>query len=224
MGAGEQLCRSKSSGGSSPVSRQNDGTNVEGVSRFTQNGQTENVEAGQYAGDCAAPAEQTPVIAPGCDGQGRLLVQPAQPTIVFGTDRISTGKQSGWRACPESEQIANGERAEPPSFCEPDTAPDGRIVGLFVCRGGVEHHEEHLRARAPASPERVAIMTAMGRFGEGLHQRSYSRGRRSRADLVLPSRSTVARRHDGSTTTPAGCLGHHSAGYTGGRACVGPLP
>ena len=69
MEAEEQLCRSKSSGGSSPAARHNIGTDVEGVSRFTQNGQTEDVEARQLAGDGAAPAEQTTVIAPGRDGQ-----------------------------------------------------------------------------------------------------------------------------------------------------------
>jgi hypothetical protein len=69
MGAEEQLCRSKSSGGGSPVARQNVGTDVEGVSRFTQNGQTEDVEARQLAADGAATVEQTAVIAPGRDGQ-----------------------------------------------------------------------------------------------------------------------------------------------------------
>ena len=69
MGAGQQLCSSKSSGGTGPVARQNVGTDVEGVSRFTQSGQAEDVEARQLAADSAAPAEQTTVIAPGCDGQ-----------------------------------------------------------------------------------------------------------------------------------------------------------
>ncbi len=53
----------------SPMVRQKVGTDVEGVSRFTQNSQTEDVEARQLAADSAAPAEQTTVIAPGCDGQ-----------------------------------------------------------------------------------------------------------------------------------------------------------
>jgi|GEM_PF-5014283 len=69
MGAEEQLCGSKSSGGSIPVARQNVRTDVEGVSRFTQNGQAEDVEARQLAADSAAPAEQTTLIAPGRDGQ-----------------------------------------------------------------------------------------------------------------------------------------------------------
>ena len=69
MGAGEQLCRSKSSGGSSPAVWHDVGTDIEGMSRFTQNGQTEDVEARQHAADSAAPAEQTTVIAPGRDGQ-----------------------------------------------------------------------------------------------------------------------------------------------------------
>jgi hypothetical protein len=49
--------------------RPNVGTDVEGVSRFTQNSQTEDVEARQLAAESAAPAEPTTVIAPGRDGQ-----------------------------------------------------------------------------------------------------------------------------------------------------------
>ena len=49
--------------------RPNVGTDVEGVSRFTQNGQTEDAEASQHAAESAAPAEQTTVIAQGRDGQ-----------------------------------------------------------------------------------------------------------------------------------------------------------
>ena len=51
-------------------------TDVEGMSRLTQNSQTEDVEARQHATDGAAAAEQTTVIAPGSDCQ-RLLAEPA---------------------------------------------------------------------------------------------------------------------------------------------------
>ena len=50
------------------MARQNVGTNVEWMSRFTQNGQAEDVEARQLAADSAAPTEQSTVIAPGRGG------------------------------------------------------------------------------------------------------------------------------------------------------------
>ena len=67
--AGKQNYISGSGDVSVPGAWRHAGTDVEGVSRLTQNSQTKNMETNQLAGDNGVPAEQTTVIPPGRDGQ-----------------------------------------------------------------------------------------------------------------------------------------------------------
>src|SRR5207253_3112481 len=46
-----------------------------------------------------------------------------------------------------------------------------RIVALLIGRGRVQHHEQHLRARSPAAPQRVTICSAARKTGVRSHTR-----------------------------------------------------
>jgi hypothetical protein len=96
--------------------------------------------------------------------------------IVISTDRLGTGSKSSRLWCSEGEQVPNRQRAEAPCPREADTASDRRVIGRLVGRGRIEHDEEHLRARVPATPERESITTAKRELSQCFHRALSSDG------------------------------------------------
>ena len=149
----------------SPVEGPTARTNVTGMSRLAQFGETEDMKAGQFPADLRAAA--TTLVDRDCPRPAMVsgdssCCQPGQPAIVLGADRISGYVKLGGDVARYANRLPTASEPNPRGSCESDTAPDGRIIRRLIGRRRIEHDEENLGPGLPATPIRRIGSNDMG--------------------------------------------------------------
>lgn len=127
------------------------------------------VGTGDLGGDDRGLRRPRPGVGAPCrdDAAGAIECAVDRPSVVLVAERqlaehLRSARQVARVGRSPRVEVDDADAAGAPTAREADASPDGRVVLLGVCRGRVEHHEQHRRLDIPRPPEQVAVALVVG--------------------------------------------------------------